>query len=64
MVESILSAQVNLVLAGSDQEIEEALADKGYPKAETLAERNQWSTRTYIPGPKRNKSRRKGKPAS
>ncbi|HLJ97954.1 MAG TPA: transposase [Gemmataceae bacterium] len=50
---SVLEAQANLVLAGSEQEIEEAVADKGYHKAQTLAECEQWNTRTYIPEPKR-----------
>ncbi len=53
LVDSILQAQVNLVLAGSEQEIEEAVADKGYHKAQTLAECEQWNTRPYIPEPKR-----------
>jgi transposase len=53
LVDSILQAQVNMVLAGSEQEIEEAVADKGYHKAETLAECQQCNTRTYIPEPKR-----------
>jgi transposase len=52
LVGSVLQAQVNLVLAGSEQEIEEAVADKGYHKAQTLAECEQWDTRTYIPEPK------------
>jgi hypothetical protein len=52
-VDSILHAQVNLVLAGSEQEIEEAVADKGYHKAETLAECEHWNTRTYIPESRR-----------
>jgi transposase len=52
LVDSVLQAQVNLVLAGSEQEIEEAVADKGYHKAETLAECEHWNTRTYIPEPK------------
>jgi transposase len=51
LVGSVLHAQANLVLAGSEQEIEEAVADKGYHKAETLAECEQWNTRTYIPEP-------------
>jgi transposase len=51
LVGSVLQAQANLVLAGSEQEIEEAVADKGYHKAETLAECEQWNTRTYIPEP-------------
>jgi transposase len=52
LVGSVLQAQVNLALAGSDQEVEEAVADKGYHKAEVLAECEQWNTRTYIPEPK------------
>jgi transposase len=52
LVESVLQAQVNLVLAGSEQEVEEVVADKGYHKAETLAECEHWNTRTYIPEPK------------
>ena len=39
------------MLAGSEQEIEEAVADKGYHKAETVAECEDWNTRTYIPEP-------------
>jgi transposase len=53
LVDSVLHAQANLVLAGSEQEIEEAVADKGYHKAETLAECEHFNTRTYIPEPKR-----------
>jgi transposase len=52
LVGSVLQAQVNLVLAGSEQEVEEAVADKGYHKAETLAECEHWNTRTYIPEPR------------
>ncbi len=52
LVDSVLRAQINLGLAGSEQEIEEAVADKGYHKAQTLAECEHWNTRTYIPEPK------------
>jgi hypothetical protein len=51
LVDSVLHAQVNLLRAGSEQEIEEAVADKGYHKAQTLAECEQFQTRTYIPEP-------------
>jgi len=51
LVESILLAQANLVVAGSEQEIEEAVADKGYHSAKTLAECEHFNTRTYIPEP-------------
>jgi transposase len=64
LVDSVLAAQVNLARAGSDQEVEEAVADKGYHKAETLAECERWNTRTYIPEPKRKKAKWQGKPAS
>jgi hypothetical protein len=62
LVDSVLQAQVNLVLAGSEQEVEEAVADKGYHKAETLAECGQWNTRTYIPEPKGREYNWKDKP--
>jgi transposase len=51
LVDSVLHAQANLVLAGSEQEIEEAVADKGYHKAQALAECEEFNTRTYIPEP-------------
>src|SRR5262249_59404684 len=50
-VDRVLHAKTSLVLAGSEQEIEEAVADKGYHKAETLAECEHFNTRTYIPEP-------------
>jgi len=64
LVDSVLAAQINLASAGSDQEIEEAVADKGYHKAETLAACELWNTRTYIPEPRRKRARWKGKPTS
>ena len=65
LVDSILHAQINLAQAGSEVEIEEAAADKGYHKAETLAECEHWNVRTYIPEPKRKEKRQwQGKPAS
>jgi transposase len=57
LVHTVLAAQINLVRAGSAQEIEEAVADKGYHKAETLAECERLQTRTYIPEPKRKYKR-------
>jgi len=62
LMDSLVQAQVNLMLAGSEQEIEEAVADKGYHKAETLADCETWGTRTYIPEPKREKRSWAGKP--
>jgi len=62
LVGSVLQAQVNLALAGSTQEVEEAVADKGYHKAEVLAECERWNTRTYIPEPKGREYNWDGKP--
>ena len=62
LVDSILRAQANLVLAGSEQEVEEAVADKGYHKAETLADCEHFNTRTYIPEPKGKKYNWEDKP--
>jgi transposase len=59
---SVLQAQANLVRAGSEQEIEEAVADKGYHKAQTLAECERLNTRTYIPEPQRQKYNWEDKP--
>jgi transposase len=47
--ESVVAAQVNLMHAGRDTAVEEVVADKGYHKAETLAECESWGVRTYIP---------------
>jgi transposase len=48
---SILSAEVNLIRAESEAEIEEVTADKGYHKIETLADFAEAEYRTYIPEP-------------
>jgi transposase len=64
LVDSVLRAQVNLVLAGSAQEIEEAAADKGYHKAKTLADCERINVRTYIPEPKRKRARWDDKPSA
>jgi transposase len=62
LVDAVLHAQVNLVLAGSDQEVEEVVADKGYHKAQTLAQCDATGTRTYVPEPKRKKRKWTDKP--
>jgi len=65
LVDAVLQAQVNLALAGHDQDVEEVVADKGFHKAEALAECEDWNTRTYIPEPEREGRRRwHDKPAS
>jgi transposase len=50
-------AEANLVLAGSQQEIKEAVMDKGYHDNGLLADLRQQGVRTYIPE-RRQKSRR------
>lgn len=45
-------------------EVEEAVADKGYHKSETLAECAEWGVRTYIPEQKRKKRVWTDKPES
>ena len=49
LLETVCAAQENLRDAGSEQNIEEAVADKGYHSAETLADCAEAQTRTYIP---------------
>jgi len=58
LVDAVLQAQVNLVRAGQEQEVEEVVADKGFHKAETLADCERLHTRTYIPEPERPGRRR------
>jgi transposase len=53
MVDSVIQAQVNLAEAGSEQQIEEAAADKGYHAAGTLELCEALDLRTYIPEPQR-----------
>jgi Transposase domain (DUF772)/Transposase DDE domain len=48
MLPSITTAQLNLFRADSDAVIEEAVTDKGYHKAETLADCAGGGVRTYI----------------
>lgn len=49
LVESVVNAQQNVILAGSAEEVEEVAADKGYHKYETitrcteLAARCKWA---------------------
>ncbi len=54
LLESVTSAQENLEEAEVYRDIEEAVADKGYHKNETLADCREWGSfglRTYIPEP-------------
>ncbi|MCJ7620445.1 MAG: transposase, partial [Anaerolineae bacterium] len=56
--ESLVTAQMNLMAVGSEQAISELAADKGYHKAETVAQCEGWCIRTYIPEPKAKGKRR------
>ncbi|WP_437222065.1 transposase [Planctomicrobium sp. SH661] len=51
LIESVVNAQRNVILAGSSEEIEEVAADKGYHKNETITQATQLGLRTYIPEP-------------
>ena len=56
--DSLQQAQINLAEAGSEAEIVEAAADKGYHSNGTLAELHEHTTyRTYIPEPERKHDR-------
>lgn len=49
LIESLVTAQTNLIWSGSEAEIRNVPADKGYHKAETLAWCRSHGIRTYIP---------------
>lgn len=53
LVDSVLAAQQNLQQAGSEVNIEEVAADKGYHAAAMLELAESLDLRTYIPEPKR-----------
>lgn len=62
---SLVTAQKNLIECGSEAAIEEVVADKGYHKAETLADLDAIGVSSYVPEPERKHRRRwKGKPES
>jgi transposase len=52
LVDSVVQAQINLQAVGSDVQIEEVAADKGYHAAATLELADSLQLRTYIPEPK------------
>lgn len=63
LVDSVMQAQVNLQAAGSEAQIEEVAADKGYHAAATLELAEELNLRTYIPAPRRpHRSRWTNKP--
>ena len=61
--ESVVDAQANLVLAGSEVAVEEVVADRGYHKAENLAWATALGLRTYIPDREEKRRRWTDKPA-
>jgi len=58
VLETLIQAQLNAVEAGSETSIEALVADKGYHKAETLADLESCGVRTYIPERKSKTKRR------
>jgi transposase len=58
LVDSVMDASLNLKEAGSEQEIKEVAADKGYHKASTLELAESLNLRTYIPEPRRQYERK------
>jgi transposase len=53
LCDSLIEAQMNLQAAGSDVEVREGVADKGYHAAATIELCESLHFRTYIPEPKR-----------
>jgi len=51
LLSSVSKAQEHLAAAGSEQPIEEVVADKGYHKNQTLADAEAEDLRSYIPEP-------------
>jgi transposase len=60
LVDSVMDAQMNLSVAGTDTEIAEAVADKGYHATDTLELADSLHLRTYIPE-RKPKGKRKWK---
>jgi transposase len=54
----VIDAQAQLILAGSKQNVEEAVGDKGYHKTETLEWSDERGVRTYIPEKRQRGGRR------
>jgi len=64
LADSVLSAQVHLIEAGSEAEVDEAAADKGYHAAAAIELCTELGVRTYIPEPRRpHRSKWADKPA-
>jgi transposase len=61
LVDAVMLAEQHLRAAGSDLEIDEAAADKGYHKAAELGLAVALGVRTYVPEPRRPKRARPGR---
>src|SRR5205085_1277441 len=57
LVDSVIEAKINLAAAGSDVQIEEVAADKGYHANATLELADDLDLRTYIPEPQQQDQR-------
>jgi transposase len=62
VVDRAMDAELKLQAAGSDQTVDEVVADKGYHKAQTLSTFEDLDTRTYIPEPEGRKYNRADHP--
>ncbi len=49
LANTLVQAQANTVLAGSEAEIKDVIADKGYHSTENLLQCEAWQIRSYIP---------------
>lgn len=58
LLSSVVDAQINLVFAGSDADITEVAADKGYHSNPQIADCTAAGLRTYIPEPNLSHNRR------
>jgi transposase len=58
LTDTLIQAQANTVLAGSDAEIKDVIADKGCHSTENLLQCEAWGLRSYIPE-RRSPGRRK-----
>ena len=61
-VETVIMAQALLVAAGSEAEVKEVVADKGYHDNQFLTQCAEWQMRTYIPERKQKERRWTDKP--
>lgn len=60
--ETLVTAQANLIYAGSPAAVQEVVADKGYHKAQRLAQCAGWEVRTYVSEPRTRGRRWSDKP--